>query len=252
MIVKIFVGFAAAAWRRPRLLCMGRRARRGPVSIQELRHCHSINGRARRRRRTWASGRGGVQPDFTGGDAMEPRAAHVGALSKASTKVELSAQDSADLFAYFYAARYMDPRRRGRGKRLFAPSAALSATPRGTDAKASSPACNGSRCGSDRVVAADVEPCPGDARGDGEEGTRASDADGYGNERHPRLSPFAAAARATSPYSSPPRRRPGRCCSRSRAAPTATKAPAAWDKLASFGSVSEVGRRLSGIPRWTR
>jgi len=42
-----------------------------------------------------------------------------GALSKASTKVELSSQDSADLFAYFYAAATWTRGRRRRGKRLF-------------------------------------------------------------------------------------------------------------------------------------
>jgi mono/diheme cytochrome c family protein len=43
-----------------------------------------------------------------------------GALAKSSTKIDLTPQDSADMFAYFYAARYMDPPGdAGRGKQLF-------------------------------------------------------------------------------------------------------------------------------------
>jgi mono/diheme cytochrome c family protein len=123
MILKTFVGFAAAAALATAAPSLYGDAERGAALFQSKNcdTCHSINGQGAK-----------TAPDLgkRGAEEFSPTSLAAmlwnhaprmwGALSKASTKVELSSQDSADLFAYFYAARYMDPAGdAGRGKRLF-------------------------------------------------------------------------------------------------------------------------------------
>ena len=123
MILKIFVGFAAATLATAAPSLYGD-AERGAALFQAKNcvNCHSINGQGARTAPDLGK-RGGE--DFTPSSLAAMLWNHApsmwGALSKSSTKIELTAQDSADLFAYFYAARYMDPPGdASRGKHLFA------------------------------------------------------------------------------------------------------------------------------------
>jgi mono/diheme cytochrome c family protein len=123
MMFRLFVGFAAAAALLPAAPSLYGDAERGANVFQSKNcvTCHSVNGQGAR-----------TAPDLgkRGAEAFTPSSLAAmlwnhaprmfGALAKSSTKVELTPQDSADLFAYFYAARYMDPAGdAGRGKRLF-------------------------------------------------------------------------------------------------------------------------------------
>ena len=123
MILKILVGFAAAALATAAPSLYGD-AERGAALFQSKNcvTCHSVNGLGAK-----------SAPDLgkRGAEEFSPASLAAmlwnhaprmwGALARSSTQIELSAQDGADLFAYFYAARYMDPAGdAGRGKRLFA------------------------------------------------------------------------------------------------------------------------------------
>ena len=123
MILKILAGFAAAALATAAPSLYGD-AERGAALFQSKNcvTCHSINGQG-----------GKAAPDLGKRSAQEFTPASLaamlwnhapqmwGALSRSSAKVELTPQDSADLFAYFYATRFMDPPGdAARGKKLFA------------------------------------------------------------------------------------------------------------------------------------
>lgn len=123
MLLRIFAGFATAAALAAASPSLNGDAARGAALFQSKScvTCHSISGQGAR-----------LAPDLgkLGGSGFTPVAMAAmlwnhaprmwGALSKSSTKVDLTPQDSADMFAYFYAARYMDPPGdAGRGKKLF-------------------------------------------------------------------------------------------------------------------------------------
>lgn len=124
MFLKIIFGIGTAAVIAAAVPSLNGDATRGAALFQSKNcvTCHSVGGHG-----------GTSAPDLgkRGGSGFSPvsMAAMLwnhaprmwGALAKSSTKLELSPQDSADMFAYFYAARYMDPPGdAGRGKKLFA------------------------------------------------------------------------------------------------------------------------------------
>jgi mono/diheme cytochrome c family protein len=123
MLIRVFFGFAAATAVATAGPSLYGDAERGAALFQSKNcmTCHSINGQGAKAAPDLGK-RGGE--DFTPSSLAAMLWNHAprmwGALSKSSTTIELTAQDSADLFAYFYAARYMDPPGdAGRGKKLF-------------------------------------------------------------------------------------------------------------------------------------
>ena len=123
MKFRLFVGFVAGAAVAAAAPSLYGDAQRGATLFQSKNcvTCHSVNGQGAK-----------IAPDLgkRGGEAFTPSSLAAmlwnhaprmfSAVSKSATKVELTPQDSADLFAYFYAARYMDPPGdAGRGKHLF-------------------------------------------------------------------------------------------------------------------------------------
>lgn len=123
MLLRIFVGFATAAALAAASPSLNGDATRGAALFQSKScvTCHNIAGQGAK-----------LAPDLgkRGGSGFTPAALAAmlwnhaprmwGALAKSAAKVDLTAQDSADMFAYFYAARYMDPPGdAARGKRFF-------------------------------------------------------------------------------------------------------------------------------------
>ena len=123
MLLRILVGFTAAAALAAASPSLNGDATRGGALFQSKNcvTCHSVAGQGAK-----------LAPDLGkhGGSGFTPASLAAmlwnhaprmwGALAKSSTKVDLSAQDSADMFAYFYAARYMDPPGdAARGKKFF-------------------------------------------------------------------------------------------------------------------------------------
>ncbi len=123
MLIRIMVGFAAAAAIASAAPTLNGDAARGAALFQSKSciTCHSVAGQGAK-----------LAPDLgrRGGSGFTPTSLAAmlwnhaprmwGALAKSSDKVILTAQDSADMFAYFYAARYMDPPGdAARGKRIF-------------------------------------------------------------------------------------------------------------------------------------
>jgi mono/diheme cytochrome c family protein len=123
MFLRIVVGFATGALLASASPSLNGDATRGAALFQSKScvTCHSVAGQG-----------GKLAPDLgkRGGSGFTPASLAAllwnhaprmwGALAKTSAKVDLTPQDSADMFAYFYAARYMDPPGdAGRGKKLF-------------------------------------------------------------------------------------------------------------------------------------
>lgn len=123
MLLRILAGFTTAAAFAAALPSLNGDATRGAALFQSKNciTCHSVGGHG-----------GTAAPDLgkRGGLGFTPASMAAmlwnhapkmwGALARSSAKVELTPQDSADMFAYFYAARYMDPPGdAARGKRLF-------------------------------------------------------------------------------------------------------------------------------------
>ncbi len=123
MLLRTLVGFATAAALAAASPSLNGDAARGAALFQSKNcvTCHSVAGQGAK-----------LAPDLgkRGGSGFTPASLAAmlwnhaprmwGALAKSSAKVDLSAQDSADMFAYFYAARYMDPPGdAARGKQLF-------------------------------------------------------------------------------------------------------------------------------------
>jgi mono/diheme cytochrome c family protein len=123
MLLRIVVGFATAAALAAASPSLNGDAARGAALFQSKNcvTCHSVSGQGAK-----------LAPDLgkRGGSGFTPASLAAmlwnhaprmwGALAKSSAKVDLTPQDSADMFAYFYAARYMDPAGdAGRGKQLF-------------------------------------------------------------------------------------------------------------------------------------
>ena len=123
MLLRIVVGFTTAAAFAAAAPSLNGDATRGAALFQSKNcvTCHSVGGHG-----------GAIAPDLgkQGGSGFTPSSMAAmlwnhaprmwAALAKSSAKVELTPQDSADMFAYFYAARYMDPPGdAARGKQLF-------------------------------------------------------------------------------------------------------------------------------------
>jgi mono/diheme cytochrome c family protein len=123
MFLRIVVGITTAAALAAAVPSLNGDATRGAALFQSKKcvTCHSVAGQG-----------GTIAPDLgkQGGSSFTPSSMAAmlwnhapkmwGALAKSAVKVDLTPQDSADMFAYFYAARYMDPPGdAGRGKQLF-------------------------------------------------------------------------------------------------------------------------------------
>jgi mono/diheme cytochrome c family protein len=123
MLLRSVVWFATAAALAAASPSLNGDATRGAALFQSKNcvTCHSVAGQGAK-----------TAPDLgrRGGSGFTPvslaamlwnHAPHMWrALAQSSAKVDLTPQDSADMFAYFYAARYMDPPGdAGRGKKLF-------------------------------------------------------------------------------------------------------------------------------------
>ena len=112
MMLKLIAGFSVAAALAAATPFLYGDAARGAAIFQSKNcvTCHSVNGQG-----------GKIAPDLgkRGGAGFTPVSLAAmlwnhapqmwGELKKSTVKIQLTPQDSADLFAYFYAARYMDP-----------------------------------------------------------------------------------------------------------------------------------------------
>lgn len=113
MLLRIVVGTITAAALAAAVPSLNGDATRGAALFQSKNcvTCHSVGGQGA----TTAPdlGKHGGGAGFTPSSMAAMLWNHAprmwGALAKSSVKVELTPQDSADMFAYFYAARYMDP-----------------------------------------------------------------------------------------------------------------------------------------------
>jgi mono/diheme cytochrome c family protein len=124
MLLRIVVGITAAAAFAAAAPSLNGDATRGAALFQSKNcvTCHSVAGHgATTAPDLGKRGGSGFTPVTMAAMLWNHAPRMWGALAKASTKVDLTPQDSADMFAYFYAERYMDPPGdAGRGKKLFA------------------------------------------------------------------------------------------------------------------------------------
>jgi mono/diheme cytochrome c family protein len=123
MLLRILVGFATAAAFAAASPSLNGDATRGAALFQSKNcvTCHSVAGQgAKTAPDLGRRGGSGFTPTSLAAMLWNHAPRMWGALAKSSVKVDLTPQDSADMFAYFYAARYMDPPGdAGRGKALF-------------------------------------------------------------------------------------------------------------------------------------
>jgi mono/diheme cytochrome c family protein len=123
MFLRILAGFATAAALAAASPSLNGDATRGAALFQSKNcvTCHSVAGQGATTAPDLGK-RGGL--GFTPASMAAMLWNHApkmwGELAKSSARIDLTPQDSADMFAYFYAARYMDPPGdAGRGKQLF-------------------------------------------------------------------------------------------------------------------------------------